>query len=53
MGKKKVVLKQIGWITHESLFRLKTGGNSEGFVRVHAVKSNASKVAVFIQEESK
>ena len=40
-------VEQIGWITNESLFRLRHGGNHEGVVPVHRKQSVFAKTPIF------
>ena len=38
----------VAWISNESKYRLKHGGNSKGTVPVHLMRSSASKIPLFL-----
>ena len=41
------------WMSNESAYRLKHGGNSKGAVPVHAKKSTASKIPLYTHPQPK
>ena len=41
------------WMSNESAYRLKHGGNSKGAVPVHAKKSTASKIPLYTHPQQK
>ena len=38
----------VAWISNESIYRLKHGGNSKGTVPVHLMRSGVSKIPLFL-----
>lgn len=43
----------VAWMSNESAYRLKHGGNSKGAVPVHAKKSTASKIPLYTHPQPK
>ena len=43
----------VAWMSRESAYRLKHGGNSKGAVPVHAKQSNASKIPLYTHPQPK
>jgi len=49
-GTPPVIEQPVAWISRESLWRLKQGGNHAGVVPVHAKRSNTSYIALYVKE---